>query len=429
MKKFLSVILSVLMLAVAGCGQIAAGASSGGEETPVTLNRPEHTSVYGVEAPDSRDRQALGGAHTAVLSSSVNGEVRGVWISYLTLEPMIKGKTQAQFVKNIGDAFDQAADFGFNTVFVHARPFGDALYKSEYFPWSRYLTGEEGRDPGYDPLELMVSLAHERGLRIEAWINPYRVRLDDKPMSADNQAKKWLASGNDGALAWNGGVYYNPGSAAARELIVNGVREIVENYDVDGIHFDDYFYPTTDLTFDAATYQASGSSLTQADWRRENVNKLVHDVYAAVKEANPDCLFGISPQGNVDINYNGQFADVRTWVSEPGYVDYICPQIYYGYRNGTAPYAETVALWDSMIKVDTIKLYVGIAAYKVGTVDTWAGEGKNEWIDTTDILARMVKTARKAEHYGGIVIYSYESLFGDVSEQMKIERNNLKKVF
>ena len=148
-----------------------------------------------------------------------------------------------------------------------------------------------------------------------------------------------------------------------------------------------------------------------------------------MKEANPDCLFGISPQGNVDINYNGQFADVRTWVSEPGYVDYICPQIYYGYRNGTAPYAETVALWDSMIKVDTIKLYVGIAAYKVGTVDTWAGEGKNEWIDTTDILARMVKTARKAEHYGGIVIYSYESLFGDVSEQMKIERNNLKKVF
>lgn len=428
MKKILSVILSVLMLATTGCGQITAGAPSGGDETPVTLNRPEHTSVYGVEAPDSRDKDALGGAHTAVLSSTVDGEVRGVWMSYLTLEPMIKGKTQAQFVKNIGDAFDQAANFGFNTVFVHVRPFGDALYQSNYFPWSRYLTGEEGGDPGYDPLELMVSLAHERGLRIEAWINPYRVRLDDKPMSADNQAKKWLESGSDGALAWNGGVYYNPGSAAARELIVNGVREIVQNYDVDGIHFDDYFYPTTDLTFDAATYKASGSSLSQADWRRENVNKLVHDVYAAVKEANPDCLFGISPQGNVDINYNGQFADVRTWVSEPGYVDYICPQIYYGYQNGTAPYAETVALWDSMIKVDSIKLYVGIAAYKVGTVDTWAGEGKNEWIGTTDILARMVKTACKAEYYGGVVIYSYESLFGAVSDQMKVERSNLKKV-
>ena len=115
----------------------------------------------------------------------------------------------------------------------------------------------------------------------------------------------------------------------------------MENYDVDGIHFDDYFYPTTDLTFDAATYQASGSSLTQADWRRENVNKLVHDVYAAVKEANPDCLFGISPQGNVDINYNGQFADVRTWVSEPGYVDYICPQNNYGYRNGLSASPHT----------------------------------------------------------------------------------------
>lgn len=131
-------------------------------------------------------------------------------MSYLTLEPMVKGKTKAQFTANVGAAFKKAADFGFNTVFVQVRPFGDALYASDFFPWSRYLTGTEGQDPGYDPLEIMCALADEEGLRIEAWLNPYRVRIGDQPMSSDNQAKIWLSQGSDAALEWNGGVYYNP---------------------------------------------------------------------------------------------------------------------------------------------------------------------------------------------------------------------------
>ncbi|WP_419491309.1 family 10 glycosylhydrolase [Anaerotruncus massiliensis (ex Liu et al. 2021)] len=442
MKKTLSVILSVfLLVGMAGCGSRSAGddiaGGRGDAAQAVTLSRTETTSVYGVEAPGSDENILLGAGLLAAnapregqkISSAPQGEVRAVWMSYLTLEPMVKGKTKAQFTANVGAAFKKAADFGFNTVFVQVRPFGDALYASDFFPWSRYLTGTEGQDPGYDPLEIMCALADEEGLRIEAWLNPYRVRIGDQPMSSDNQAKIWLSQGSDAALEWNGGVYYNPGSPAARKLIVNGVREIVQNYDVDGVHFDDYFYPTTDFAFDSATYRASGSNLSQADWRRENVDILIREVYAAIKELKPACLFGISPQGNVKTNYESQFADASVWLSNPGYVDYICPQVYYGYDNATCPYAETVRKWADMIKVDGIKLYVGIGAYKIGTEDTWAGAGRDEWLGTTDLLARMVTTARDAKHYGGVAFYSYESLFVSPGRQMQAEERNLKKIF
>ena len=453
MKKVISLILTMMMLfGVAGCSERTdIDINHAQAEQEIYLSRPVEQSVYGVEAPDGTGtRQTVQAAETVqlvqtsqtesdesanmsqtqVLASTFSGEVRGVWMSYLTLEPMIKGKTQTEFVRNIRAAFQEAADFGMNTVFVQVRPFGDALYDSGYFPWSSYLTGTEGVDPGYDPLALMCSLADEQGLRIEAWLNPYRVRLSNgKPMSDDNQAKKWLAAGSDAVIEWNGGVYYNPGSPDARKLIVNGVREIVQNYDVDGIHFDDYFYPTTDMSFDASTWQASGSGLSQADWRRENVNILVREVYAAIKEIDSSCLFGISPQGNLEINYEGQFADVAVWLSNPGYVDYICPQIYYGYRNSTCPFAETVEAWNSLITVEGIKLYVGLAPYKLGAVDQWAGEGKNEWLYTTDLLAQMVRTARRASHYGGVLFYSYESLFQTDTQQVRSERANLKELF
>lgn len=169
----------------------------------VTLSRTETTSVYGVEAPGSDENILLGAGLLAAnapregqkISSAPQGEVRAVWMSYLTLEPMVKGKTKAQFTANVGAAFKKAADFGFNTVFVQVRPFGDALYASDFFPWSRYLTGTEGQDPGYDPLEIMCALADEEGLRIEAWLNPYRVRIGDQPMSSDQPGENLAQPG------------------------------------------------------------------------------------------------------------------------------------------------------------------------------------------------------------------------------------------
>ncbi len=325
---------------------------------------------------------------------------------------------------------------GLNTVFVQVRPYGDALYDSDYFPWSHTITGTEGVNPGYDPLAIMVKEAHARGLSIEAWINPYRVRHSGTTaaLSSDNQAQKWLSAGSDSVVKTAVGIYYNPGSEEARQLIVDGVKEIVANYNVDGIHFDDYFYPTTDASFDSGTYAAyqnSGGTLSLADWRRENVNILVRQTYAAIKSINPSVKFGISPQGNMSNNYNVQYSDVAKWISTSGYVDYICPQVYFGFQNSTNPYDATVQKFNGMITAPGVDLYVGLAPYKIGTEDTWAGEGKNEWINGENILARMVGSARKNGHYKGFALYRYDSVFAPaagVKAQVEAELSNLMDV-
>ena len=205
-------------------------------------------------------------------STAVSGEVRAIWISYLDFNSLLKGRTQAQFTANIQGAFDNIKEMGLNTVFVQVRPYGDALYDSDYFPWSHTITGTEGVNPGYDPLAIMVKEAHARGLSIEAWINPYRVRHSGTTaaLSSDNQAQKWLSAGSDSVVKTAVGIYYNPGSEEARQLIVDGVKEIVANYNVDGIHFDDYFYPTTDASFDSGTYAAYQNSGRLAAGERQH---------------------------------------------------------------------------------------------------------------------------------------------------------------
>lgn len=365
-------------------------------------------------------------------------EVRAIWLSYLDLKAMLltsgdQSVGEKQFTKNIETAFDNMQALGLNTVIAQVRPFSDALYESELFPWSYLAAGTEGKDPGFDPLEIMVEQAHARGMRLEAWINPYRVRngANTREMSASNPANAMLKTGD--AIQYNGAITYNPASKKAQQLIVDGVKEIVENYDVDGIHFDDYFYPTTDMAFDKASYQSyrsAGGTLGQADWRRQNVNDLVKAVYAAIKEIDEDVVFGISPQGNMDNNYNNQFIDVEEWLTEDGYIDYICPQIYFGFQNSTCPYAETVKAWDQQITND-VKLYVGLAPYKIGLEDTYAGNGKWEWANNDDLLARMVETARESENYQGFSLFRYDSVFcpqSDVKNDVKQEVNNLKDV-
>lgn len=359
-------------------------------------------------------------------------EYRAVWYSYLDLSGMLQGQSQSAFRSSIRTAFSRSAGMGCNTAIVQVRPFADALYPSQYFPWSYICTGTEGVDPGFDPLQVMIEEAHSLGMKIEAWINPYRIRTSGSKygLSADNPASLWEESGNDYVIR-DGGIYYNPGRAEVRKLIINGVKEIVENYEVDGIHFDDYFYPDPDESFDAqayADYKAGGGTLSLGSWRRENVNILVRDTYSAVKAIDPSVRFGVSPQANNDINYEQQYIDVDTWLSVPGYVDYICPQIYYGFDNATCPYEETVALWNHKIKVSGIDLYVGLAPYKIGLVDSWAGTGKNEWVNDQQILARQVLSAREYSNYGGFALFRYASLFApdsSVKNRVEKERNAL----
>lgn len=465
MKKTLSLFAAAIILFVsAGCQKAPAGPVP--SVSPAVSSAPAAApeAVYPAEMPSSMEKLPEGAGISASTGFSkvpvsvgntfvedpssseapaaqpapdpVPEEVRAIWISYLDFYTIARNKSEAEFTANIAEVFQKSRDFGLNTVFVQVRPFGDAMYESQIFPWSNVLTGTEGVDPGYDPLAIMVQEAKKQGLRIEAWVNPYRIKYagSNWEMSSDNPAVSYINSGSGAVIEYAGGISYNPASKTAQQLIIDGVVEIVENYDVDGIHFDDYFYPTTDTAFDKAYYNAylnAGGTLSLSDWRRENVNALVRGVYAAVKQANPNVLFGISPQARVDVNYNTQYADVQKWLSEPGYVDYICPQIYFGFENQAAPFSGTLAEWNRMAEGSGAALYVGLAAYKCGTVDNYAGSGKNEWLNSTDMMARMVAESREQSSYGGFVLYRYDSLFrpeAAVSGIIAEERENLKAI-
>lgn len=369
-------------------------------------------------------------------TSAPVGETKAVWISYLEYQSILTGKTKKQFTNSIRSMFANLAEDGFNTVYVHVRSHSDAMYDSDIFPWSVYCAGTEGKDPGFDPLEIMVTEAHNAGLRIEAWINPYRIKgsTDTSKIAKSSPAYEWLDT--DKVVIVNGsGIFYNPADEDVIELVVSGVEEIVRNYDVDGIHFDDYFYPTTAESFDKAhysEYKSSGGNMKLAAWRRQNVNTLIKEVYSAIKAIDGSCRFGVSPAGNLDNNYNSLYCDVYTWVTSKGYIDYICPQIYFGFNNKSRPYLTVLDEFSEIITNKNIELIVGLSAYKCGAEDTYAGtDGKNEWKNSADILARQVTAARQEKQYGGFALYRYDSLYNPSSAVRKAVENeikNLKKV-
>lgn len=370
-------------------------------------------------------------------TAAPTGELRAVWISYLDLETMLKNKSASAAKAAINKAFDNATDLSLNAVIVQVRPFADALYDSDYFPWSRVLTGTQGKAPGYDPLELMVNSAKARELELHVWINPYRVltSTDYSKLSKGHIASEWKDEGNDYTVAVDGkGIFFNPARKEVRNLVVDGVTELVERYDIDGVHFDDYFYPTTAASFDKNAYReytAGGGAKSLTSWRMENVNRLISQTYAAIKEINPSVRFGVSPNGNIDQNYSTLYADVKTWCKTPGYIDYIMPQLYYGFDNATCPYDDTTAAWNSLITAKGVKLYAGLAVYKIGTEDQWAGAGKTEWQDTNTMLNRQVAAARAYSRYGGFALYRYDSAINpasSVTSRVKKELDNLMEL-
>ena len=362
-------------------------------------------------------------------------ERKAVWISYIDLgaKEQQKKKTKAQFTKLITKMFTNVKNMGMNTVVVHVRPYSDALYASSYYPWSAVVSGKQGKNPNYDPLEIMVEKAHSMDLKIEAWINPYRVTTNStsiSKLSKDNPARKWYskASTKRNVLIYNGQIYYNPAKPAVRKLIVNGVKEIVENYEVDAIHFDDYFYPTFSSSnyktaFDAREYNAYVKAQKKAgknyksieNWRRNNVNLLVQQVYETVHAAKEDVEFGISPAGNID-NLKSKYSyyvDIDKWLSQEGYVDYICPQIYWGFENGQYSYDKVLKRWTSANKKGTVKLYVGLAMYRTSAFSS------SEWRNKKNIMKRSVSYGRKTGKVDGYYFFSYNSFYEKAASKEK----------
>ncbi len=332
-------------------------------------------------------------------------EIRAVWIFYSELSMINEqGGTEETFTAKISDMFDECARLDLNHVFVQVRPFADSFYPSDIFPWSKYLTGEQGKAVNYDPLKIMVGLAHERSLKIHAWINPFRISLSSSVCDT-HPAKKWIEEKSGNVIITDQGVFFNPASVSANRLILDGIREIARNYDVDGIHIDDYFYMSQSEDIDKTDYQeycSSGGKLSLADWRRQNISFFVSSMYSAVKAVDENIIVSVSPAGNIDNNYSALYADVKKWAGEKGYCDWLMPQLYYGFENERLPYAKAADDWRKIHKEKSIKLIAGLAAYR--TVDDPEGEWKSG-----DIIARQADYARN-KGYDGYCLFSYSSV-------------------
>jgi uncharacterized lipoprotein YddW (UPF0748 family) len=312
-------------------------------------------------------------------------EMRGLYVAtvYNIDWPSMNSLSASAQQAEIVALLDIAEEAGINAVFVQIRPEGDALYRSEIEPWSDCLTGTQGTDPGYDPLAVWISEAHARGIEVHGWMNPYRAKAGSESMSG-------LASGHMAlafpqyAYGYGGDVWMDPGAAVVRGRVVEVVEDVVTRYDIDGIHFDDYFYPypddgdfPDDTTWGA--YTASGGTLARDDWRRQNTADLVRDVSQAIAALDPTVRFGIAPFGIWRPGYPagisgfdpwaGLYADPLDWVSN-GWLDYVAPQLYWETTNSGQEYGLLAPWWDEQLP-DGTWLFPANALYQLGSASTW----------------------------------------------------------
>lgn len=404
-KKFAPVILSAVLLVTA----LAARAySENGEVKPVS------TSTMDTATNDNAK---------VVQNERSAKEMRGVWVSYIELDMQNESdKSESAFREKFKDIAITSKNAGFNTLIVQVRPFCDALYKSAYFPYSHILSGEQGISPDYDALKVMCEICSELDLDIHAWVNPYRISTDSTPQVL-SENNPYVIDNELGEETENG-IFLNPANKMARKLIIDGVTEIVKNYDVDGIQFDDYFYPTQDSDFDDEEYaeyvDAVGAMncMSVDNWRLANVNTLICDTYRAIHKISNDVDFGISPQGNIDNNAK-IYADVKSWCICKGFVDYICPQLYYSLENPALTFENSLNSWASLDINKNVKLYVGLAGYKANT-----DSDEGTWLYSDNVLSKEYKIAMQNEKVSGIMLYSYSAL---KDENASTEIANLTK--
>ena len=355
---------------------------------------------------------------------SVTGEVRAAWVSYIEYNALMQGCKTAQDAKSrIDRQLRTLADNRINTVFWHVRANGDAYYPSQYYKTA--ATVQKLVDGGFDPLAYAVETAHSLKLQLHAWVNPYRVGFN----------KNYLNASVTHFQDAKGRYFYLPTDTGAQTLILNGVRELLDKYAIDGVQYDDYFYPedllpaATPATFENASYaayQKSGGTLSVADWRRAGVDSLMAATYTLVQSRGK--VFGVSPSHSADKAYNKLYANTRRWFGEAGYVHYLCPQIYFGFEHSTAAFDKVTEQWLSYDRHPSVDLYVGIAMSKIGLKnDQWAGNGKTEWATHNDILKRQVQYLRE-KGVKGLCFYSASFFEPDTATAGDFKENNDVKI-
>ncbi len=416
--------------------------------------------------------QFFTGCSSSEHEAGESGKTYAVWFSYLEYEELCSGMSKKEFTEFAKECAANLSKAGFNTIYIQAVAFTDALYSSSVYPPSKHLPGgiatsakgssPRERDSGihtgvgigigfgkggwtrtgvevsigmegragnypeeeesswakasYDPLKILVTQMKKKNIRTEAWINPMRSVKEEELESLPDDfiVKKWAKQKKGRAFLHQGRWYLNPYYPEVLRLITKCVSELVQNYDIDGIHIDDYFYPSSlPEEIDAEEFEKERQKhpkLTLKQFRTVNVDAMVRQIYAAVKKANPELTFGISPSGNIQTCRNAMFADPAHWTKQ-GSVDYLAPQIYWGFLHPAKPFVQTLNEWKQITAGTNVKLIAGLAAYKTGSAQsTNNAEADEEWQNSSRILADQTLAAIKAD-YEGIACFRYASLF------------------
>lgn len=355
-------------------------------------------------------------------------EIKAVWAATVfSLDYPCIAQTSSEPLKNdIDDLVGNVSKMGFNTLFFQVRPSADAFYKSEIFPWSQYLTGIQGvaPDDGFDPLEYLVAQAHAKGIKVHAWINPYRVTASKGDIGNQGSESLYAKFPQLVAKHTDGKLYLNPGEPQSNQIVIDGALEIIKNYKVDGIHIDDYFYPGSDFP-DSETFTKYGGKFSDiGDWRRNNTYELIKGLHDAIKKENKEVIFSVSPCGiwaNKKTHPDGSdtsgiqsyydyYADTRAWVKDE-LVDWIVPQIYWEIGNAAADFEEVARWWNDAVEGTKVKLCIGQAAYKAAdetdTASAWYGD--NGIIE----LSQQAMKMNSLKNVSGYAYYRTGSILGN----------------
>ena len=391
------------------------------EENTSIEGKEETTQEEGEDSLDVEDKDGiistnedknLDEINTGV--ENVNSEFRATWIStvYNLDWPSKKGLSVEDQKQEFISLLDGLQMAGLNSVIVQIKPSADSFYPSKYGPWSEYLTGVQGQDPGYNPLDFMIEETHKRNMEFHAWFNPYRVSVkgDLEALTEDHPARK----NPDWVVSYGGKLFYNPGVPEVRQFVIDSILEVVKNYNIDGVHLDDYFYPYPEKNVDFPDedlykVHKRTSNETKEEWRRNNINDFIKNLYESIKNEKSDVVFGVSPfgiwrnkaddpkgsdtRGGVT-SYDSLYADTKYWV-ENGWLDYIAPQLYWYIGYDRAEYTELVQWWANVVKNKKTHLYIGHAAYKVE-------EGSTPWGNPLEISNQIEYNRGFAEVKGSI---------------------------
>ena len=354
-------------------------------------------------------------------------EYRSIFISYIDYAEMLKNKDDKTKKDNLNKMINNIKKEGFNTIIIQVHPFSDSIYYSSIFPSSHTIYDNEGDSLEFDILDYIIKTAKKKDLYVFSWFNPYRIRsnTDISSISKDNPAYKWLNTSNVKIID-EVGIFYNPASNDVKKLIISGIKEL-SKYNNDGIIFDDYFYPSNDIDVNEYNeYLKSNKYISLEEFHLLQVNTLIKEVYKTIKEENPNTLFGISPEGNIDNNYTRNYADVKKWLTEDNYIDFIMPQLYYGFNHEIVPFNTILKEWDSLISNNTI-LIPALALYKSGEQDYYAKKGINEWIENTNIIKRQIESSKQTTNYKGYAIYRYDYYFNyqKYNKNVELEVKNI----